>query len=304
VVPAVTVIGAATSAGSHHAGQEHAPAALRAAGFVTRLTDAGLDVTDLGDVVTATFTPDEVTAAARSLPEVVQVAGVVADAVAAALAADRVPLVLGGDCTISLGVMAGVLRRYPRAGLLYVDGDADLATPQTSSSGVLDAMGAAHLLGLADNELARLGPHFPMLTDRRLVQFGYDETDPDSNQADWARQRPELVRFSGPEVRADPAGCAGAALAALTAAAEGVVVHFDVDTIDSRDLPLANFPHYNLGIPLATAGKLLPGFYAVADLRAAVFTEVNPSYEPSGRSLARYVDAVAGALASGLTASP
>jgi arginase len=304
MAPAVTVIGAATSAGSHHAGQEHAPAALRAAGFVTRLTDAGLDVTDLGDVVTATFTPDAVTATARRLPEVVRVAGAIADAVAAALAAGRLPVVLGGDCTISLGVMAGVLRRYPRAGLLYVDGDADLATPQTSSSGVLDAMGAAHLLGLADNELARLGPHFPMLTDERLVQFGYDETDPDSNQADWARERPGLVRFSGPEVRADPAGCAAAARAALAAAADGVGVHFDVDTIDSRDLPLANFPHYNLGIPLAVAGELLPGFYALAGLRAAVFTEVNPSYEPSGRSLARYVEAVAGALASGLTASP
>jgi arginase len=304
MAPAVTVIGAATSAGSHHAGQEHAPAALRAAGFVTRLTDAGLDVTDLGDVVTATFTPDAVTATARRLPEVVRVAGAIADAVAAALAAGRLPVVLGGDCTISLGVMAGVLRQYPRAGLLYVDGDADLATPRTSSSGVLDAMGAAHLLGLADNELARLGPHFPMLTDERLVQFGYDETDPDSNQADWARERPGLVRFSGPEVRADPAGCAAAARAALAAAADGVVVHFDVDTIDSRDLPLANFPHYNLGIPLAVAGELLPGFYALAGLRAAVFTEVNPSYEPSGRSLARYVEAVAGALASGLTASP
>jgi len=301
MAPAVTVIGAATSAGSHHAGQEHAPAALRAAGFVTRLTDAGLDVTDLGDVVTATFTPDAVTATARRLPDVVRVAGVVADAVEAALAAGRLPVVLGGDCTISLGVMAGVLRRHPGAGLLYVDGDADLATPATSSSGVLDAMGAAHLLGLADNALARLGPRFPMLPDQRLVQFGYDETDPDANQADWARERPDLVRFSGPEVRADPAGCAARALAAITAAADGVVVHFDVDTIDSRDLPLANFPHYHLGIPLAVAGQLLPRFFAQPGLRAAVFTEVNPSYEPSGASLGRYVATVAGALAAGLT---
>jgi arginase len=296
------VIGAATSAGSHHAGQEHAPAALRAAGFVARLADAGLDVIDLGDVVAATFTPDAVTATARSLPEVVRVARAVADAVAATLAGGRLPVVLGGDCTISLGVMAGVLRQYPGAGLLYVDGDADLATPETSSSGVLDAMGAAHLLGLADNDLARLGPHFPMLSDQRLVQFGYDETDPDSNRADWARERPGLIRFAGPEVRADPASCATRALAALTAAADGVVVHFDVDTIDSRDLPLANFPHYNLGIPLATAGAVLPVFYAVGGLRAAVFTEVNPSYEPSGRSLSRYVGTVAGALAAGLSA--
>ena len=111
MAPAVTVIGAATSAGSHHAGQEHAPAALRAAGFVARLADAGLDVADLGDVVTSPFTPDAVAATARSLPEVVRVAGVVADAVAATLAAGRLPVVLGGDCTISLGVVAGVLRQ-------------------------------------------------------------------------------------------------------------------------------------------------------------------------------------------------
>src|ERR1700761_1461749 len=167
---AVTVIGAATSVGSHHAGQEHAPAALRAAGFVPRLARAGLDVADLGDVVTATFSPDTVTATARSLAEVVLVARAVADAVDGALAAGRLPVVLGGDCTISLGVMAGVLRHHPGCGLLYLDGDADLATPETSSSGVLDAMGAAHLLGLADNDLARLGPMFPMLTPERLVQ--------------------------------------------------------------------------------------------------------------------------------------
>ena len=301
MAPAVTVIGAATSAGSHHAGQEHAPAALRAAGFVTRLARAGLDVTDLGDVVTAPFTPDAPAATARHLAEVTLVARAVADAVDGALASGRLPVVLGGDCTISLGVMAGVLRHHPGAGLLYVDGDADLATPDTSSSGVLDAMGAAHLLGLADNELARIGPVFPMLTQPRLVQFGYDETDPDSNRADWSRELPDLVRFSGPEVRADPPGCAVRALAALTAAADGAVVHFDVDSIDSRDLPLANFPHYGLGMPLAMAADLLPGFYAQPRLRAAVFTEVNPSYDPSGASLTRYVDTVAGALAAGLT---
>jgi len=65
----VAVIGAATSAGSHHAGQERAPAALRSAGFVTRLADTGLDVTDLGDVAGATFTPDEMGATARGLAQ-------------------------------------------------------------------------------------------------------------------------------------------------------------------------------------------------------------------------------------------
>ncbi|MGO9783691.1 MAG: arginase family protein [Streptosporangiaceae bacterium] len=300
----IAVIGAATSAGSHHAGQERAPAALRAAGFVTRLADAGLDVTDAGDVVTAAFTPDEPAATARSLATVVQVAGTVADAVAQALAGGRLPVVLGGDCTITLGVLAGVQRHAPDAGLLYFDGDADLATPATTSSGVLDAMGAAHLLGLADSPLARLGPRFPMLPSSRLIQFGYDETDPDSNPAGALQAAGGLVRFTGPQVRADPAGCAARAVAALAGAADGVVVHFDVDAVDSADLPLANFPHYGLGVPLAAAAEVLPVFYRMPGLLAAVFTEVNPSYEPSGAALARYVDATAGALTAALTVPP
>jgi arginase len=301
VVPGVTVIGAATSAGSHHAGQERAPAALRAAGFIARLQEAGLDVTDLGDIAQATFAPEEIGSTARSLATVVRVAGTVADAVEKALASGRLPVVLGGDCTVTLGVLAGVQRHDPDAGLLYIDGDADLDTPDTTSSGVLDAMGAAHLLGLADNDLARLGPRWPMLPDDRLVQFGYDETDPESNRADVHRAHPGLVRFTGPQVRADPLGCAARALAALTAAAGGIVVHFDVDAVDSRDLPLANYPHYGLGVPLSVVAGVLPLFYRVPRLRAAVFTEVNPSYEPSGAALARYVDVVAGSLAAGLT---
>lgn len=136
VVPRVTVIGAATSAGSHHAGQERAPAALRAAGFIARLQEAGLDVTDVGDIARATFAPDEIGSTARSLATVVRVAGTVADAVEKALATGRLPVVLGGDCTVTLGVMAGVQRHGPDAGLLYVDGDADLDTPDTTSSGV------------------------------------------------------------------------------------------------------------------------------------------------------------------------
>ncbi|HUY49970.1 MAG TPA: arginase family protein [Streptosporangiaceae bacterium] len=89
----------------------------------------------------------------------------------------------GGDCTVTLGVMAGIQRHDPGAGLLYFDGDANLATPQTTSSGVLDAMGIAHLMGLTDNPLARLGTRWPMLTDARLVLFGYDETDPETHRA-------------------------------------------------------------------------------------------------------------------------
>jgi arginase len=167
---------------------------------------------------------------------------------------------------------------------------------------VLDAMGIAHLLGLADTELTRLGAGPPMLTDDRLALIGYDETDPETFKTEVLRSRPGLVRFADHEVRADPAGCAKAALTALQGHTSSLVVHFDVDAVDSRDLPLANYPHYGTGISLAAAGEVLAVLCGAPTLAAAVLTEVNPSYDPTGQQLTRYIDTVAGAIARGLTA--
>jgi arginase len=297
----LVVIGAATSAGTHHAGQEQAPGAMRAAGFVDRLRAAGLAVEDRGDVVREVFVADEMESQARNLAAVVRVARAVAGAVAGALGDGALPVVLGGDCTITLGVVAGAQRHDPATGLLYLDGDADLATPATTSSGVLDAMGIAHFLGLADTELTRLGPEVPMLIDERLALIGYDETDPETFAGQVLRERPTLVRFPDHQVRADPTGCATAAVAALQQHASSLVVHFDVDAVDSRDLPLANFPHYGTGVPLAAAAEALAILCAAPTMAAIVLTEVNPSYDPAGHQLARYVDAVTGAIARGLT---
>ena len=136
---------------------------------------------------------------------------------------------------------------------------------------------------------------FSSVTTRRMAE---------SNRADVERAHPGLLRFTGPQVRADPLGCAARALTALAQAANGVVVHFDIDAVDSRDLPLANYPHYGLGVPLAVAAEVLTVFYRVPRLHAAVFTEVNPSYDPSGVALARYVSMVTRSLMGALSATP
>jgi len=292
----IAVIGAPCSAGAHHAGQERAPAALRAAGFVDRLRSARFDVVDVGDVAKATFVADAVESHARNLSMVVEAAGLVADAVATAIADERLPVVLGGDCTLTLGVVAGVQRHHLDTAVLYFDGDADLSTPERTSSGVLDAMGVAHMLGLTDNQLARLGARWPMLDPSRIVLFGYDDHDEDAYPRDTTAALTSLIRYTYGEVRSAPEASAAAALAALAASSEHLVVHFDVDSIDSRELPLGNFPHYGTGVSVAVAGEALTAFYRAPQLVAAVLTEVNPSYDPTGAALRRYTDMVTGAL--------
>jgi arginase len=296
----IVVLGVASSAGTHYPGQETAPRALRAAGLLERLRSAGVAVHDRGDEVSELFAVDHARPTCRNLPAVLRVVRLVADLVAEVDAGGDVPLVLGGDCTITLGVVAGLQRRRPGIGLFYFDGDADLATPETTTSGVLDAMGVAHLIGLADTDLARIGGQRPMLAAERLVLFGVDESDPETFRPAALAATPGLRRYADRQVRADPAGCAATALDALREASDGIIVHFDIDAVDSGDLPLANYPHYGTGVSLDQAGRVLRIAAGAPELAAVVLTEVNPSHDPDGQQLRRYVTTVGDALASAL----
>jgi arginase len=289
------LIGVPTSAGAHHAGQDRAPAALRAAGLVDRLKAAGVPVTDSGDVPGSVFTVDQAHPRARNLAAVVAVARTVADAVAGAIAAGRRPLVVGGDCTITLGVIAGFRRAYPGVGLAYVDGDPDVGALAPDTSGILDATGIAHLLGAGEPELAGLAGPPPLLDGSRIAMLGCDPRE----QTDAGRSflAAHGVSYTeGPELAASPSASARRALAAL-GGSDPFVVHFDVDVVDSGDLPLGNFPHYGSAVGLAAATATLRVLLADPACAGLVLTEVNPSYDADGSQLDRYVTAVTSALA-------
>src|SRR5260370_5536399 len=202
------MIGVPTSAGAHHAGQELAPDALRAAGLADRRLEAGLAVTDAGNLPGAVFAPDRDAPGARSRAAVARVAADVADAVAKVVASDRLPLVLGGDCTITIGAVAGLLRCHPDGGLIYVDGDTDLGVPGDGGSGILDSMGISHLLGRGAPELAGLGGQLPLLEPARLAMLGSDPRE--TADAERGYLAGLGVSFQeAPAFIADPAGAAG-----------------------------------------------------------------------------------------------
>ncbi len=291
-----TMIGVPSSAGAHHAGQELAPAALRKAGLLARLEAAGVPVTDAGDLPASEFRADHEHPRARNLPAVAGVAGAVADAVAAVADAGRRPLVVGGDCTITLGVVAGMQRRYGDIGLAYVDGDADLGALRADTSGILDSTGIAHLLGYGEPELAGLAGHQPLLPPGRLAIIGCDPREVTDSERQLLADAGVSYGEAG-ELAANPQAAAARVLTALAHPARPFIVHFDVDVVDSGDLPLGNFPHYGSGVRLEQAGSCLHALLADPSCAALVLTEVNPTYDPRGSQLARYVAAVVAALA-------
>jgi arginase len=69
-MPALTVLGVPTSAGAFAPGQELAPAALREAGLLDRLSAEGVEVADLGDSPVWRWRPDTARPRAQNLAEV------------------------------------------------------------------------------------------------------------------------------------------------------------------------------------------------------------------------------------------
>jgi arginase len=272
---------------------------LRTAGLIDKARTAGVAITDAGDLPTAAFAVDHEHPRARNVAAVVRVARQVADAVAEHAGPGQLPLVVGGDCTITLGVIAGFRRHHPDVGLAYVDGDADLTAQideQADGSGILDSTGIAHLLGHGVPELAGLDGPPPLLEPSRLAMVGCDPREvTDAGRRFLADAG---VSFQeAPALSADPKAAAQRALDALAAATGPVVVHFDVDVIDSGDLPLGNFPHYGSGVLLEQAVACLRVLRGHPSFAGLVLTEVNPTHDADGSLLDRYVDAVVAVLA-------
>ncbi|SHN29871.1 arginase family protein [Cryptosporangium aurantiacum] len=290
---AFSVLGAPTTAGSHNAGQETAPRVLREAGLLDALKARGLDVHDAGDTPPMAYQPQGVGVVARDLARVTEQAAAVARGVAAIAREGRVPLVLGGDCSIEVGVVAGLIDAGRDPVLAYFDGDLDLSTPADSTSGVLDSMVLAHLLGLADTGLSRLGPRFPLLAPDRVLAVGFHPVEASPAHHAWLKSSAVTAL---PVTELD--GTASQIRAAVDplAARGPVLVHFDVDVIDSGDFPLANFPHFNGGLTADAAFAVLGALCDVPDLAAVVVTEVNPNNDVDGTLIRRLVNGLVDAL--------
>jgi len=288
------LIGVPSSAGAHGPGQEKAPAALRQAGMLGALREAGLEVEDLGDLPVARFAPDRDNRKRQSQSRVVKVARQVADAVARAVERELVPLVLGGDCTVTLGVVAGLLRHQPDLGLIYFDGDADLTTPDTTHSGIFDSMGVSHLIGMGDPELAHLGPRFPLVPQDRIALFGFHPYDIEPEEARLLDSS-AMVQYPVTSMDDRPVELAAEARARLEELVRAIAVHFDVDVMDSAEIPLADWPHYD-ALSFGDAMRCLSVFVGSPKLAALVVTEINPDHDPDGLLVRQFIDAFADAM--------
>lgn len=269
----LSLIGVPLDLGADRRGVDMGPSAIRYAKVIERLQNLGYDVDDRGDIVVRR--PDSYysdSSNLKYLDEIERVNSELCRIVKEEIARGAFPLVLGGDHSIAIGTIAGVLQHKKRLGVIWFDAHADINTPETSPSGNIHGMPVAVSMGLGHERLIGIGGQNNKLDPKNFVMIGIRDVDPGER-----RRLCELgiKVFTMHEV--DILGMAqvvNEAIKIATDGTDGVHLSFDMDVMD---------PIYAAGVGTPVMGgltyresHLAMGLISAANIvNSAEFVEVN-----------------------------
>ena len=177
----VSLIGAPSDAGAGVRGSSMGPEALRVASIGAVLASQALAVIDRGDLRGPTNPCGSPIGGYRHLDEVTQWNRVVHDAVYRELADSRIPILLGGDHSLSIGSISAVARYCRERGrklrVLWLDAHADFNTHVLTPSGNIHGMPLACLCGMGPQALVEMSGRRPALAPDDIRQVGIRSID-------------------------------------------------------------------------------------------------------------------------------
>jgi arginase len=236
----VSVLGVPLSFGQSMAGVDLGPGAIRVAGLARRIKKLGYEVEDLGDLpIEKPPSEPEGSDKAKYLSEIQIACEHLASEVERIADAGSLPITIGGDHSIAIGSLAGIVKSFRKRdeqlGLVYFDAHADMNTPETSPSGNIHGMPLAVLLGYGAPELLNVAGFTPKFDPRRCAHVGARDLD-DGERA--LIRRLGMRFFTMREI--DDRGlavCVDEAIEIAGQGSAGYAVTFDVDVLDPGDAP-------------------------------------------------------------------
>lgn len=281
----LNLLGIAAGRGAQTPGAEEGPYALREAGLVARLTAAGIEVDDLGNISgvheTRFGNPEP-----RNLHHLANILQVNRHTHACVLGTLRKSpysflLVVGGDHSLAIGTLAGLSDACDRLGLLWIDAHADFNTPESSPSGNIHGMSLAVACGYGNRQLRAIADRDPLVEEADVHLFGPRDIDPGEAAA---LRGSEIHWQTTAQWRA--AGLIPAALAAiddLRRRCDHIHLSFDIDVLDLAHVPGTGTPVAG-GLRPEEALDLLRALGSTGYVESAEFVEYNPEIDVEGRT--------------------
>jgi len=232
--------------GAGRRGVDMGPSALRIAGLTEKVEALGYRVREVGTVTAGGFeTTDPGDAGhARFLPEILDVAGRTGELVTRGLESGCLPLILGGDHSLSIGSVSAVARHYrargESIGVIWVDAHADMNTSDTTPSGNIHGMSLAVLMGRGLEALTSRCGDTPAARPGNVSVLGARDLDP-GERALAAELRVRVFTMSEIDERGIGA-CMAEALERATNGTAGFHLSLDLDALDPREAPGVGTP--------------------------------------------------------------
>lgn len=284
------LLGAPLDSAAAGEGEERAPAALRRTGLADRL-----GARDLGDVAEPLRPPErDARSGILAFEALVDASAAISEAVADAIGAGDRPLILGGDCSLLIGAVAGARQAGLRPGLVFVDGHADYWDGETSPTGEAADMELAIIHGSGPSVLASMAPR-PLADPARTTILGHRPHELSEDVAAERERVPDQVlQLDTPSIR--EAGAEMAAALALERAGEDPWLHIDLDVLDAEALPAVSYPLAE-GLTWEELEALLNPV-ASAGVCGISVADLNSDKDPDGVYAARVADLLTRVLAT------
>jgi arginase len=281
----VRILGVPIDSVGGRIGTVFGPAALRRAGVV----DA-LGAQDFGDLDVLIDPPerDPVTGIVGAA-SVFRTTEVIREAVAEQADPDEMLVLLGGCCSLAVGAVAGLRRRFGEVGAVYVDGHMDLYDGLNSPTGEAADMPLAVALGVGPHAWAVAAGEVPLLRPDQVALLGFRDLEEARELGSITPEAlPGLTALSTADLRERGFGQAGAAARqAVSPDGRPFFAFLDIDVLDASVCP--NDAPVPDGIDWAELTALLqPIVRADACLGVAVAC-FNPERDPDGVTAARLV---------------
>jgi arginase len=244
------IIGAEFDSGGRVRGTALAPKALRGNRLVERLRATRAHIEEGRDI----FSPATNNTSHRpgpphvnDLPEAEAFCQEMYRACSHTLGLGRVPIVIGGDHSISIASVSAAaeharMKHGPDAkiGLIWVDAHPDLNTPESSPSGNLHGMVTRILLGEGPSSLTSLGSPQAKLRAENLALIAIRDVDPPEKK--FIKESPAcVVTMKDIDMHGAYAGMRRC-IEAASKGTVGIVVSFDLDSCDPSIAPGVDTP--------------------------------------------------------------
>jgi len=293
----IRVIGVPSDLGQGRRGVDMGPSAIRYAGLAEKLRDLRHVVEDLGNIeVPQPESRDQGEQKLKYLAQVCSVCDELRVKVRDALKQGHMPLVLGGDHSLSIGSVAGAVEAMGQLGCIWFDAHGDMNTEETTPSGNIHGMPLASLLGYGHADLVGLGGFSPKLLADHVVLVGARSIDLDERA---------LILQSGMHVftmaDVDELGMSEVmkqAIAIATKGTNGVHLSVDLDGLDPMYAPGVGTP-VNGGFTYREGHLAMEMLAAAGCVTSVDFVEVNPILDSENRTGRMAVELAASLL--GLT---